>query len=322
MSTLDSEIDSLLESDEVSQISGLRSKKHEKPLSRRSSSTRMEPDIERRRRKYEERDRRKSRKHRKSRRSSYSHESTHSYTSEDDSSHAEVSTGSYSENTWERSVDDSTTEQPVVGSDSSSETRRKKKSSKRPHPELKPKHKKSITTKLKETVRRKRTKSKSPSKKTEYEVPLPHTREEVMKLTEGFIAVPREKWDTIEAGCEIKWMNKSTKRVSDRDKPAYYWYHKEDKNGKMFFLCGPTASCDLKTPWIKHRTFPLYWDKIKKLFVREDPFTYGLRMAIDNRTVQLSDIAHFLKMKFGDEFDQFMKNRALERKALAEQSKK
>jgi hypothetical protein len=318
MSRLNSEIDSLLESDEVSQIDGLnyRSKSYSnvrdyeksKPqLSRTSSARGLEPDIATRRHKYEERSKRKARHRARNREFEKSIEDSMTSELEGDISDESTAYDSYS-SSGEKSIRGSSEK----NSDSSESRRRKKKTRKKP--ELKPKHK-SLTTKLKEKVSRKK-RSPSPAKKDEkkvYEKLPPHTRKEIMSLTQGFIPVPRVEWPNIEAGSEIMWMSKGSGRVCDRATPAYYWYQKESKKGRMFFMCGPTATCDLKTQWVKRRKFPLFWDQTKKLYVREDPFTHGLRLAIDNRTVQISDIAHFLKMKYGDEFDQFMKNRALDR---------
>ena len=328
MNRLNSEVDSLLESDEVSQIDGIRfqsrsrsySNVHDyakqKHLPRTNSVRGLEPDIAKRRRKYEEHAKRKL--HRRARDRQFEKSIEESITSElegdfsDSTSYSEL--GGAEESTSESS------------SRTSSERRRKKKPTKKEKkkpPEVKPAQKKSITNKLKERITRKKKtsakKPKSPQKTKEYEILPPHTRKEVIELTKGYIPVPRSKWDTIEAGSHILWMNKGSGRVNT--KGAYYWYQKENTKGKMFFYCGPTANCDLKTPWIKRSAFPLWWDNVKKLFVREDPFTNGLRLAIDNRTIQLSDIAVFLKMKYGDEFEQFMKNRALERKARVEQTK-
>ena len=317
--SLDSEIDSLLESDEVSQIDGLNFKKDNK---KQPSSRGLEPDIVRRRRKYDERSKRKARRRHKTR-EIYRFEKLidESITSEvegsfsmEDSSFAEYSSVAEdsSVGSWEKSVDHSS-ELYSGGSSSSSSSRRKKRTTKKKPP--KPKQKKSITAKLKETVRRKPTSRKTTGKKStdkKYEILPPHTRAEFIKLTKGFIPVPRETWHTLEAGSEIMWMSKGSGRVKDRT--AYYWYHKEGKGKRMFFMCGPVATCDLKSPWVKNRKFTLFWDQLKKVFVREDPFTRGLRLAIDSRTIQLSDIAHFLKLKYGDEFDQFLKNRALDRK--------
>ncbi len=298
MNKISSEVDSLLESDEVSQIDGLhytsRSRSYsnvheyerEKPPLTKSISVRgLEPDISKRRHKYEERARRKSH-----------------------------------ERELRRSIEDSLEE--------STETRRKtskhtpqtqetqKQTKKKPDsPKPEKKTKKSLTKRLKEKVTKKKEtdeKTKKVTKKIDDKQP-PHTKEEIIKLTDGFIPIPRIKWETIEAGCEIKWMNESSGRVSDRT--AFYWYQKENKDGKRFFMCGPTSQCDMKTPWINKQKFPLFWDKLKKLYVREDPFTQGLRLAIDNRTYQLSDIAHFLKLKFGAEFEQFIKNREFDRQA-------
>lgn len=292
MNKLSSEVDSLLESDEVSQIDGLKytSKSRsytdvhdynrEKPPLRKTVSVRgIEPDIAKRQRKYEERARRKT-----------------------------------LEKELKREIEKS------IEESESSETRRKTpkpklKASPEPHKKT-PKPKKSLAKRLKEKVTKKASdsESESPKKsKKEYEKLPPHTKEEIIKLTEGFIHIPRVKWESIEAGREIKWMNDSTRRVSERS--AFYWYQKENKDGKRFFMCGPTAQCDMKTPWINKQKFPLFWDKLKYLYVREDPFTQGLRLAIDNRTYQLSDIAHFLKLKFGDEFEQFIKHREFDRQA-------
>lgn len=301
MNKLSSEVDSLLESDEVSQIDGLqytRSRSYsdvhdyhrEKPPLLKTISVRgIEPDIAKRHRKYEERARRKTRERDLKR---------------------EI----------EKSIEESIEE--------SSETRRKtpKPKLKTPPPEPKkkkaPEPKKSLTKRLKEKVtKKKEPKSDSESEKVEspkkskkdYVKLPPHTKEEIIKLTEGFIPIPRVKWESIEAGREIKWMTENSGRVSERT--AFYWYQKENKDGKRFFMCGPTAQCDMKTQWINKQKFPLFWDKLKRLYVREDPFTQGLRLAIDNRTYQLSDIANFLKLKFGDEFEQFIKNREFERRA-------
>lgn len=308
MSRINSEVDSLLESDEVSQIDGLhytsRSRsysdvydygKPKPPITRTISVRGLEPDIAQRRRKYEEREKQKSRERALKR---------------------EI----------EKSVEESIAEELESQSSETSKGKAERSKSKR-----KPKPKKSITKKLKEKLVRKKEpveKKKEPSpkveKKKEKKDPIPeekkknenlppHTKEEEIKLTKGFIPVPRSKWESLEAGREIMWMNVTSERVSSRT--AYYWYQKENKDGKRFFMCGPTAQCDMKTPWINKSKFPLFWDKLKRIYVREDPFTQGLRLAIDNRTYQISDIAHFLKLKFGDEFEQFIKNRELERQA-------
>lgn len=61
----------------------------------------------------------------------------------------------------------------------------------------------------------------------------------------------------------------------------------------------------------------IFWDNIKSLYHKEDPITKQLRLAIDKRQDYITDIAIFLKHKYGSEFEDHMKARATHRSEIA-----
>lgn len=133
----------------------------------------------------------------------------------------------------------------------------------------------------------------------------PHTKDEIKAMTEGFIVVPRAAWDKVEPGSCIKWVNKHGRCIK---KEWFCWYHKTSKvTGTNFFYVGSYPS---KAASKFQKSFAVFWDNIKMLFMKEDPVTKLLRSAIDTKQDYITDMAIFLKSKYGDEFDAHMKNRA------------
>lgn len=133
----------------------------------------------------------------------------------------------------------------------------------------------------------------------------PHSKEEVKELTKGFIIVPRAAWENLEPGSCIKWVNKHGRCIK---KEWFCWYQKTSKvTGTNFFYVGMYPS---KAASKYQKSFAVFWDNIKVLFMKEDPVTKLLRNAIDTKQDYITDMAVFLKAKYGEEFEEHMKNRA------------
>lgn len=152
----------------------------------------------------------------------------------------------------------------------------------------------------------------SSKSKSKSEIPTkPHSREEIKQMTNGFIVVPKKDWGNLEPGSCIKWINNNGRCVT---REWYYWYHKKsDKNDKPFFYVGmyPNKS---DAPWQLTRS--VFWENIKCIYKKEDPITKLLKQAIDKRQDHIADIAHFLKLKYGDEFEIYMRTREAHRMRL------
>jgi len=139
----------------------------------------------------------------------------------------------------------------------------------------------------------------------------PHSREEIAEMTEGFIVVPKKDWGNLEPSDCIKWVNSDGRCVT---REWYYWYHKKSQaTGLPFFYVGmyPTRA---DAPWQITRS--VFWHKVKAIYKKEDPITKLLKLAIDKRQEHIADLATFLKLKFGDEFEIFMRNREAYRMKL------
>jgi len=142
---------------------------------------------------------------------------------------------------------------------------------------------------------------------------IPHSKEEISEMTDGFIVVPKSDWENLEPGSCIKWVNKYGRCIT---KEWYYWYQKTSKvTGTKFFYVGtyPTKA----EGGVFQQTFAAFWDNIKILYKKEDPITKMLRLAIDKRQDYITDIAVFLKNKYGEEFENYMKGRATYRAKIA-----
>jgi hypothetical protein len=141
----------------------------------------------------------------------------------------------------------------------------------------------------------------------------PQSKEDIREMTDGFIVVPRGDWEMLEPGSCIKWVNKHGRCIT---KEWYYWYQKTSKvTGGKFFYVGmyPTKTDGSGF----QQSFAVFWANVKILYKKEDPITKLLRHAIDKRQDYITDLAVFLKMKFGDEFEDYMKSRSAHREKLA-----
>jgi len=137
------------------------------------------------------------------------------------------------------------------------------------------------------------------------------SKEEIKSMTDGFIVVPRSDWEILEPGSCVKWVNKHGRCIT---KEWYYWYQKTSKvTGTKFFYFGTYPS---KTEGVFQKSFAVFWDNVKILYKKEDPITKLLRQAIDTRQDYITDIAIFLRSKYGDEFDDYMKKRSAHRAKL------
>ena len=272
-------IRSFIESDEVSEIY------NRSDHSKSSRIDRLEPNIVKQRRKRKKKRRGGSRSHSEVSRGS---DDSFSSAADDDSFDTERSSSrQYQESYYDSSVDGRSSLASKIQRQKDIERRARQKEERAAREESS----QASQTRDKSKTREKNSKSMSIDK--------------IRKEMEGYYFVPRQSWEKLERGGVFRWVKKDG---SFTTKEVYLWGHKRhDKNGKMLFRFG----FGQYNPQAFGGSFITYWDNIKMLWKKEDAQTTILAKAIDEQAAHMKNIADFLKMKYGNEFTEFMHQRSL-----------
>lgn len=128
----------------------------------------------------------------------------------------------------------------------------------------------------------------------------------IKEQVKDYVIVRPEDYDKIYPGDHVKYVNSE----GDFKQGGFIWYKKTNETG-TFWMIGLTKTPDMKPETFK---FALYWHKIKYLWKRTDYETKLLIKSIDKKQDYISDIASFLKHKYGKEFTDYMNSRENKRK--------
>ena len=142
-------------------------------------------------------------------------------------------------------------------------------------------------------------KSKTSRKSTKNENnKIQNLPEYINARTKDFIIIRPEDYSKISQGEYICFTNKDGFL-----KPGgYVWFAKRaKKTNKMYFVIGKFKNVDFSK-----YNFRIYWDNIETLWKRKTVEAELLIKSIDAKQYYISDIAKFLKIKYGQEFEDYM----------------
>jgi hypothetical protein len=130
--------------------------------------------------------------------------------------------------------------------------------------------------------------------------------EHVKSMLKGYIQVPSEKYDGVTAGDHIRFITKDGNFRTG----GFIWLMRTDETKGKYWVYGQTKRIPSSPEaWKNSRHFKLYWTSIGKLYKKIDPETSLMIMSIDAKQQHITDIAAFLKYKYGNEFANFIRER-------------